>query len=172
MRNNQIHGRSTRHTNSFRLPIYRQIFDTFKLLACLFHWYFLWRSKIFTSLPINTAGLHLWYPQKKKLIAKKLQSSAESAIFFFLIIGNKISCRPILSVIILLAPRSFRDHPILLVTRTIKDRILLNSVQLPLLAFYIIAKITQSAVVKLRRQTSRYSCNPKTIKHYLVKNCK
>lgn len=155
MRNNQIHDRSTRHTNSFRLPIYRQIFDTFKLLACLFYWYFLWRSKIFTSLPINTAGLHLWYPQKKKKKTnrKKTSKFRGKCNIFFLIIGYKISCRPILSVIILLAPRSFRDHPILLVTRTIKDQILLNSAQLPLLAFYIIYRRHDIAVTQKQLNT-------------------
>ena len=49
---------------------------------------------------------------------------------------------------------------ILFLTCTIKDRIVLQSVILPLLTFYIIAKLIQSAQMKLRRGKSQYSCNP------------
>ena len=51
------------------------------------------------------------------------------------LIGNRTSCRPIRSVIILAIKQmglSLRGRPILLTTRTITDRIGLHSVLLPL----------------------------------------
>ena len=50
-------------------------------------------------------------------------------------IGNRTSCRPIQSVIILVIKQigpPLRGRPILLITRTITDRIGLHSVLLPL----------------------------------------
>ena len=52
------------------------------------------------------------------------------------LIGNRTSCRPIRSVIILVIKQiglPLRDRPILLITRMITDRIGLHSVLLPLL---------------------------------------
>ena len=49
------------------------------------------------------------------------------------LIGNRTSCRPIRSIIILVIKQiglSLRGHPILLITRTIIDRIDLHSVLL------------------------------------------
>ena len=53
-----------------------------------------------------------------------------------MIIGNRTSCRPIRSVIILMIKRiglPLRGRPILLITPMITDRIGLHSVLLPLL---------------------------------------
>ena len=50
-----------------------------------------------------------------------------------MIIGNRTSCRPIRSIIILVIEQirlPLRGHPILLITRTITDRIDLHSVLL------------------------------------------
>ena len=57
------------------------------------------------------------------------------------LIGNRTSCRPIQSVIILVSKQiglPLRGCPILLITRMITDRIGLHSVLLPLLIFYFI----------------------------------
>ena len=57
------------------------------------------------------------------------------------LIGNRTSCRPIRSVIILVIKQiglPLRGRPILLITRMITDRIGLHSVLLPLLIFYFI----------------------------------
>ena len=57
------------------------------------------------------------------------------------LIGNRTSCRPIRSVIILVIKQirlPLRGRPILLITRMITDRIGLHSVLLPLLIIIII----------------------------------
>ena len=59
------------------------------------------------------------------------------------LIGNRTSCRPIRSVIILVIKQiglPLRGRPILLITRMITDRIGLHSVLLPLLIIWVINK--------------------------------
>ena len=68
------------------------------------------------------------------------------------LIGNRTSCRPIRSVIILVIKQiglPLRGRPILLITRMITDRIGLHSVLLPLLIIIIIIIIIISIILVL-----------------------
>ena len=66
------------------------------------------------------------------------------------LIGNRASCRPIQSVIILVIKQiglPLRGRPILLITRMITDRIRLHSVLLPLLIIIIIKIIIITIII-------------------------
>ena len=66
------------------------------------------------------------------------------------LIGNRTSCRPIQSVIILVIKQiglPLRGRPILLITRMITDRIRLHSVLLPLLITIIIKIIIITIII-------------------------
>ena len=70
----------------------------------------------------------------------KKEPSITQILLKLLLIGNRTSCRPIRSVIILVIKQiglPLRGRPILLITRMITDRIGLHSVLLPLLLIII-----------------------------------
>ena len=77
------------------------------------------------------------------------------------LIGNRTSCRPIRSVIILVIKQiglPLRGHPILLITRMITDRIELHSVLLPLLIITIIIIVTIIIIFRLRKRVFFNRC--------------
>ena len=79
------------------------------------------------------------------------------------LIGNRTSCHPIRSVIILVIKQiglSLRGRPILLITSMITDRIGLHSVLLPLLIIIIIIISTVTGSIffppRVKASSSRY----------------
>ena len=69
-------------------------------------------------------------------------------------IGNRTSCRPIWSVIILVIKQiglPLRGHPILLITRMITDRIGLHSVLLPLLSRVGLREVSKTALLSFNQ---------------------
>ena len=84
------------------------------------------------------------------------------------LIGNRTSCRPIRSVIILVIKQiglSLRGRPILLITRMITDRIGLHSVLLPLL---IGAKKGFVNDWYIHRKSKAYKAPNKTMTNYAI----
>ena len=73
------------------------------------------------------------------------------------LIGNRTSCRPIRSVIILVIKQiglPLRGSPILLITRMITDRIGLHSVLLPLLIFCLLSSKNFATMATWRKDYS------------------